>query len=168
MAFVAFSVLASVGIVAGCAWRLLLVPLAMIPVLRMVGAGFSSRSVRSSEGVTDAYGSALGDVSQAGIATVVVDFLTMHLGGGGCPWAPCAVTAAMAAAAVLPVLSGPVRFPAFRAVCLLASAVCFALVPFVFADDLSIARLGSVFVMFVYAPTRLIRAYRSLKGGFRT
>lgn len=167
VAFAAFAVLAGVGIVSGRAWRLLLVPLAMIPVLRMVGAGFSLSPLQSSEGVTDAYSSALGDASQAGIATVFVDFLAMHLGGGECPWAPCAMTAAMAAAAVLPVLSGPVRFPAFRTACLLAAAVCFAVMPFAYADDLNIARLGSAFVMFVYAPTRLVRAYRSLKGGVR-
>ena len=164
VAFVAFSVLAGVGIVTGREWRLLLVPLAMMPLLRMIGATFSPSESPASEGGAGTYSTALGDCSHVGFASILTDVIARNLGCGRCVWAPGAMTAAMTAAAALPQLSGKVHYPVFRTLCLFAAAAYFALAPFVFAQDPDMGQLGSVFTMFVYVPARLCLAFRNSAG----
>lgn len=160
----AFAVLAGVGVVAGREWCLLLVPLAMVPLLRMIGAVFSAPASSVPEGGADAFSTALGDCTHVGLASILTDVIARNLGCGRCVWAPGAMTAAMASSAALPQLSGKVFYPAFRAVCLLAAAAYFALAPFVFPQELDMGPFGSVLTMFVYVPARLYLAYRKLTG----
>ena len=159
-----FAVLAGVGVVAGREWRLLLVPLGMLPCLRVLAKVFSVER-GAAEDVSESYSSALGDAFHAGFATVFTDVLAVHLGGSGCYWAPCAVTAAVAMASLLPVFSVPVRYPVLRATTLFAAAAWFAVMPFAYTGSLDIARLGTAFTMLFYAPARLILAFRRLRGG---
>ena len=160
-----FSVLAGVGIVSGCEWRLLLVPLAIVPLLRMIGAmagvELPVSEKPASEGAGDTYGTALGDCVHAGVASMLAEVIARNLGCGRCFWAPGAVTAA----ATLPLLSGKVHHSVLRMVCLFAAGAYFAFAPFVFVQDLDMVQLGSVFTMFVYVPTRLVLVGRALKRG---
>ena len=159
-----FTVLAGVGVVAGREWRLLLVPLGMLPLLRMIGAAFSAPASSAPEGSADAYSTALGDCTHVGLASILTDVIARNLGCGRCVWAPGAMTAAMTAAAALPQLSGKVVYPALRIVCLLAAAAYFAFAPFVFPQELDMGPFGSVLTMFVYVPTRHCLAYSKLTG----
>lgn len=160
----AFALLAGVGVAVGREWRLLLVPLAMIPLLRMIGAVFSASASPAPEGGADVYSTAFGDCAHVGLASILTDVIARNLGCGRCVWAPGAMTAAVTAAAALPQLSGTVVYPAFRIVCLLAAAAYFALAPFVFPQDPDMGLFGSVLTMFVYVPARLCLAYRKLAG----
>lgn len=164
VAFVAFSVPAGVGIVTGREWRLLLVPLAMMPLLRMIGATFSPSEGPVSEGEASTYSTALGDCAHVGFASILTDVIARNLCCGRCVWAPGAMTAAMTVAAALPQLSGKVIYPVFRMFCLFAAAAYFALAPFAFTKDPDMGQLGSVFTMFVYVPARLYLAFRNSAG----
>lgn len=128
---VGFSALACAGVVAGRDWRLLLVPLAIVPLQRLIGVGMSSDGMASDSEAETQKMSALREATHAGITTALACPLAVSLASGGCPWSAGAMAAAMASLAVAPPLYAATRHRGVRIAAMLSAAALYAASGFV-------------------------------------
>ena len=144
------------GVAVGREWRLLLVPVTILPILTMMGAGLkyddnpTYRNTRST----------ILDFFYCVAATNFAGQMATHFGGGSCFWAPGAMTTAVTAAAMLPFFYGKVRAPILRTVCMSVEMASSAALPFLFTDVKNIAGLGGICIVLVYTPIRIYLAVR--------
>lgn len=158
-----FAALAVVGIVLGRGWRLLFVPLAILPLVRLIRGGDQSEDATPGK-TGKRYRVVFHDIFHTYIAVGGAWSLAFYLPGGSCAWAQGAMAAAMTAISVsFPALAIQVRYPVLRLVCAYAAATCYAFLPMIFTRDPGIAVYGSFFVVLVYIPVRFIRAVRDRK-----
>ena len=157
MAFCAAAfALASVAI--GREWRLLLVPVSLLPLLTMMGAGlkYGDSSCRRASSI-------LLDIIYCVVATNFAEQMAKHFGGGACFWAPGAMATAVTAAAMLPFFYGSVRHPVLRTVCMSVEMASTAVMPFLFPNSKNVVGLGGIFIVLVYVPIRIYLAVRDRK-----
>lgn len=156
---VGFSALACAGVVAGRDWRLLLVPLAIVPLQRLIGVGMSSNGVAE----TPKMSSVLREASHAGISTALACPLAASLASGICPWAAGAMAAAMASLAVAPPLHVASRHQGVRIVAMLLSAALYAASGFVPGGCDGMVAAGTMIGFPVFIVVRVVLAVRERK-----
>ena len=164
---------ALVGVTIGREWRLLLVPAAILPPLKMAGASLKYNDLTFRRTVTASSGMAFPllyhamavaiDVIGCVAATNFALEMSRHFGGGSCAWAPAAMAAAVTAAAMLPFFTEGWRYPALRNACLSVELASLAAMPLLFAESQSMVGLGGIFIALVYAPIRVWLAVSNRK-----
>ena len=155
---VGFSALACAGVVAGRDWRLLLVPLAIVPLQRLIGVGMSS----DGEAATPKM-SVLREASHAGVSTAMACPLAASLASGCCPWAAGAMAAAMASLAVAPSLQVASRHQGVRIAAMLSAAALYAASGFVPGGCAGMVAAGTVIGFPVFIAVRVAIAFRDRK-----
>lgn len=161
------------GVASGREWRLLLVPAAILPPLKMAGSSLKYHDLTFRRAVTAPSGTAFPSLCRA--MAVAIDVIgcvaatnfalemSRHFGGGSCAWAPVAMAAAVTAAAMLPFFTEGWRYPALRNACLSVELASLAAMPLLLSDSRSAAGLGGIFIALVYAPIRVWLAVRNRK-----
>ncbi len=160
MAFAAF---ACIGVMIGREWRLLLVPVAMLPIVRLMGAAliWDASPLKKWKGVP--VSAVLMDITHAGVLSLFPAAFAGHFGGGACSWAAGAMAAAVSTAAMTPPFCGVVRYNGIRMAFVYSAVACMTIAPFVFSGSQLILSLGGALVMLVYGPLRWFLAVRDLR-----
>ncbi len=157
-----FVALACVGVVLGRDWKLLLVPLAVVPVLAMLGgmmAGLEEENRKTGHML-----SALTETVNTTTATIIAYALCAQL-APRCPWAAGAMAAAMAAVSITSPFAGPMRSRALRVGTMLCAAVFYAGTAIVTSGNADIVGYGGTFSIPVFAVARIWLAVRDSKKG---
>ena len=159
LAAIGFSAVACTGIVIGSEWKLLLAPLAILPIIRMVGnligSGDMQKKPRSLLFIE-----ALRDIVHATVPSAVACPLVVSLADGRCSWAAGTMAAAMAAIAATAPFLGHVRYRRLLSSALLASSTAYALIAFVSKGDSSWLVCGTAIAFPTYAIARFALAVR--------
>ena len=151
------------GIVCGREWRLLLIPMAIVPFARLL-----SIPVISGKKERGRWARMLLHFFQEAACFYVITsssvLLAFHFGGGSCVWAPSMMVAATASVLFLPVFTPrTVMHPLLRVSTLLLVVVWGIVSPFVSNAPQDAMLFGFTILAFCYGAVRFILGLRDLR-----
>ena len=164
LAALGFSAVACVGIVIGREWKLLLAPLALVPIIRMVGS-IIDRDNMPGAPRRSLFTAALRDIVHATIPSAVACPFVMSLADGRCAWAAGTMAAAMSAIAASAPFLGRIQYRTLLSSALLAASAVYALVAFVSKGDSGWLVCGTAITFPIYAIVRVAIAARDWRKG---
>lgn len=164
LAALGFSAVACAGIVIGREWKLLLAPLAIVPIIRMVGSFIGSGDMPGGPR-RSLFTAALHDIVHATIPSAVACPFVMSLADGRCAWAAGTMAAAMSAIAASAPFLGRVQYRTLLSSALLAASAVYALVAFVSKGDSGWLVCGTAITFPIYAIVRVAIAARDWRKG---
>jgi hypothetical protein len=159
-----FAALALVGVLLGRDWKLLLVPLALLPALKTFAT--CSKTGGRLPGVIPAPAvAAVQEIVFAMVATTVAFVLSARLATGRCPWSAGAMTSAVSAISAIRPINGCLRCRAFFVFCMLAASTFYAVAAFATSGSVEATGFGAVFVFPGFAVARSWLAVRDWRKG---
>lgn len=150
---VLFAALALAGIVVGRDWKMLLVPLALLPAIRVFGADSTTRGLLPNfVSASDVF--AAREIMLALLATAGTFAISSRFATGKCGWMAGAMTAAIAAISTTRPFSGNSRHRLLFVFCMLGAASSYAIVAFVSSGDVNATGFGALFVFPLFVVAR--------------
>ena len=143
------------GIVCGREWRLLLIPMAIVPFARLMSVSVTSGKKKRGRWAKMFLHFIL-EAASLYCVTASSTLLAFHFGGGSCFWAPSMVAAATVSVLFLPLFTPTVMHPLLRVATLLLIAVCGVISPFVSGEPQNAMLLGFSIPSFCYVAVRFI------------
>lgn len=156
-----FTAVALVGLVLGRDWKLLLVPLFLLPTIRFFAADSTTKEVVSGSAPASTVFT-VREIMLALVATAGAFALSARFATGKCVWSAGAMTAAMSAISTIHLFSGTFRHRSLFAFCMLGAASSYAIVAFATSGDVDATGFGALFVVPVFA---VARAWLGVRDG---
>ena len=156
-----FTAVALVGLVLGRDWKLLLVPLFLLPTIRFFAADSTTKEVVSGSAPASTVFT-VREIMLALVATAGAFAFSARFATGKCVWSAGAMTAAMSAISTIHLFSGTFRHRALFAFCMLGAASSYAIVAFATSGDVDATGFGALFVVPVFA---VARAWLGVRDG---
>ena len=159
-----FTSLAIVGLVLGRDWKLLLVPLVLLPPIRLFGVGLTSKDT-SPRLVPASLVLAVREIILALSVTAGTFGFTGIFTNGNCALSVGAMTAAISAISTIRLFSGAFRHRLLFIFCMLGAASYYVIADFVTSGNIDAMGFGALFVFPVFVVARAWLGVRDWKKG---